>query len=356
MPAPVFPVDRAATRLDALRVLSACVVACVVGLGLLSPATGRADGLAEAQWPLDATQRQRVLQQIDAVGRRGFLYEVQRPADAIDPSSRKLFLYGTIHLGRTGNEPFNTPVLTALRQSRRLALEADPTDTAAVQRLALDLGRYADGDGLQRHLSPALMARVRAFGDKAGLPAASVARFKPWLLANMVAVTELGGVGLDPSLGTELYLTGFARGIALPIVEIEGVEAQLRFLAAMPDALQVAQLDEALADVDAGDGAAQGKAIFDLWLDGDVAAAEAMLADLRRDAQSRIFERYFLDQLIDRRNVAMADKAIGYLERPGNTFFAVGTLHLFGETGLIREFERRGYRVVDLQPATTAPR
>ena len=46
----------------------------------------------------------------------------------------------------------------------------------------------------------------------------------------------------------------------------------------------------------------------------------------------------------------MADRAENYLERTGNAFFAVGALHLFGDTGLLRELARRGYQVVDLQP------
>ena len=73
---------------------------------------------------------------------------------------------------------------------------------------------------------------------------------------------------------------------------------------------------------------------------------------MHRDAKGKAFERYFVEMLIDQRNRAMVDKGENYLERAGNTFFAVGALHLFGEAGLIREFQRRGYRVVDLQPAS----
>ena len=334
-----------------VAVLGLCVALDAPAAGL--PADGRA---------LTATEQQAVLAQIESVGRRGFLYEVSRPAaaprSASSPSSasRKLFLYGTIHLGRVGSEPFNGPLLQALRQSRRLALEADPTDGERVQRLALQLGQYPDGDGLQRHVSAALMDRVRAFGTRAGLPADRVDRFKPWLLANMVALTEMSGAGLDPALGTELYLSGFARGLQMPIVEVEGLEAQLRLLAALPEALQTAQLDEALADVDRAASQQQSKALFDLWFDGDLAAGEALVAELHRDAADKPFERYFVDVLIDRRNRTMADVAEGYLERPGNTVFAVGALHLFGEAGLLREFARRGYRVVDLQPPLAPPR
>ena len=328
----------------ALLVVSAALVVAA------SAGTAVAAEPARVAAALTPAQQREVLDGIDAVGRRGFLYAVSRPS----PSDRTLYLYGTMHLGRVGSEPFNAAVMNALRQSSRLAIEADPSDNDSTQALALRLGQYADGDGLQRHVTPALMARVRAFGDRNGLPAERVGRFKPWLLANMVALSSLGEVGLDPSMGSELYLTGYARSARLPIVEIEGVETQLRMLASLPDALQTAQLDEALADVDSTESRDQTRALFDLWLRGDRPAGDALMDEMRRDADGKTFERYFIDTLIDRRNRTMADRAESDLRRPGNTFFAVGALHLFGQAGLIREFERRGYRVVDLQPPFTA--
>ncbi|MEO8936904.1 MAG: TraB/GumN family protein [Burkholderiaceae bacterium] len=336
-----------------VRALLRAAFAAVAAVAAVAALCAPAEGVPLASGPLTAAQQRQILEQIDAVGRRGFLYEVVRPG-AAGAASNKLFLYGTIHLGRVGSEPFNGPLLTALRQSKRLALEADPTDTARTQALALQLGRYGDGDRLQSHVSPALMARVRAFGEKSGMPIDQVGRFKPWLLANMVALNEMNGAGLDPALGSELYLSGFARGLRMPIVEVEGLEAQLRMLAALPDALQTAQLEEALSDVDSNEAQNDGKTLFDLWLRGDGSACAALVDEMHRDDGTKVFERYFIKALIDQRNRTMADKAESYLGQPGNTFFAVGSLHLFGDAGLIREFERRGYRVVDLQPALVA--
>ena len=331
----------------AARRIAGLAASALVVLLAGSASTALADGPSLVAASLTPAQQRAVLEGIDAVGRRGFLYEVVRPGAGPGPT---LYLYGTIHLGRVGTEPFNASVMKALKQSRRLALEADPSDSESTRTLAMRLGQYAGGDDLQRHVSPALMARVRAYGEKNGLPADRVGRFKPWLLANMVALSSMSEAGMDPSMGSELYLTGYARSARLPVVEIEGVETQLRMLASLPDAMQTAQLDEALDDVDSDASRTQTQELFDLWLRGDRDAGSAMIDEMRRDAGDKVFERYFIDALIDRRNRTMADKAETCLRQPGNTFFAVGSLHLFGEAGLIREFERRGYRVVDLQP------
>ena len=325
--------------------LSAAASTCA-GAGLSAVTAG----------PLTEAQQREVLAQIDTVGRRGFLYEVTRVTVDGTATGKRLFLYGTIHLGRVGSEPFNPPVVKALRQSRRLALEADPTDDAVARRLALQLGRYEDGDDLQRHLPEGLMARVRAFAAKSGLADDQIARFRPWLLANMVTLRDFGDAGLDPALGSELYLSGYARARHMPIVEIEGLEAQLRLLASLPDALQAAQLDEALSEVDDHQATNEGQALFELWLDGNAPAGDELIAELHRDDTGKAFGHYFVETLIDQRDHMMADRAESYLVLPGNTFFAVGALHLFGPVGLVQELARRGYRVVDLQSGDAVAR
>lgn len=372
------------------RSLLAAVIA-VVSIGIDTSGSTRAAERAAtpAAAAVPTSDRDRVMAQIASVGRRGFLYEVTRddgddapraaddshgPCDVArgdpdpvrglcddarreperlraerDPARRKrLFLYGTIHVGRLDSEPFNRPVLEALRASRRLALEADPSDDATTRQLALRFGQYAADDGLGRHVPAALLARVAAFGERHGLSRERVERLRPWLLANMVTARQTDGATLDADLGTELYLVGFARGAGLPIVEIEGLEAQLRLLAGSPDAVQAAQLDEALGDrsLDAND---DGEALFEVWRSGDVAAAERIVDAMHGDAADTVVDRYVVETLIDARDRRMADAAERDYALPGNTFFAVGALHLFGERGLVCELQRRGYRVTDLQ-------
>jgi uncharacterized protein len=335
---------RRARRSRACAICAAAVVVSFAVLGLVQPVA--AQGSSD---PAPAVDGRRLVEQIGAVGRRGFLYEVTRPAADASPDQR-LFLYGTIHVGRVGGEPFNPTLVRALRQSRRLALEADPTDIDTTQRLVQRLGEYEPPDDLTHHVPPALMTRVNAFAAQSGLPAERVDRMKPWLLATVATVRKISGTGLDPSLGSELYLAGFAHAAGMKIVEVEGVEAQLTFLASLPDAMQLAELDEALADTD-DDDRYDGQAMFALWLVGDAAGADRIVADLHAEAADKTFARWFVDTLIDGRNRTMADAVERALAESGTTFFAVGALHLFGESGLVRELRRRGYRVTDLQAA-----
>ncbi len=331
---------------------AAALALCAWSAAARAEGTAIVDATVEAagDGALSDTEQRELVAHIRSVGRRGFLYEVVRPA----PGARRLFLYGTIHLGRSGSEPFNGPLFDALRGSQRIALEADPSDGAQTRSLAMELGRYGPGDALDRHLSPELLRRVTAFGERHHMTQDQLLRIRPWLLAEMIALTDFADAGFDASMGGEYYLVGFARGMKTPIVEIEGLAAQLHLLAGLPDDLQAAQLDESLSEYDRGTSRDESRKLFALWLDGDAARGDAMVADLHREAEGKRFERYFVDVLIDARNRRMADTAERFLERPGNTFFAVGALHLFGDAGLVREFERRGYRVADLQAGMRA--
>ena len=325
------------------RLLGLIVLLCALGA---SWAARAADPVpAPSMLTVDRTA---LFDRIESTGRRGFLYEVSRSAEG-GAMPRRLYLYGTIHIGREDTLPFNRAVLAALKTSTRLALEADPSDAAHAERLVHRLGIYPAGDGLERHVPATLVARAAATGSRHGLAADRLARFKPWMLANLLVVIDTVGAGLNPGMGSEMLLAGYAHGARMPIVEIEGIEAQLKLFNALPDALQEAQLDEALSEIESGTLRTQSNALFALWSAGNAAAAEQLARDLHRDAAGKRFESYFVESLIDARNLTMADAAERYMAQDGTTFFAVGTLHLFGERGLIREFERRGYAVRDLQ-------
>jgi len=52
----------------------------------------------------------------------------------------------------------------------------------------------------------------------------------------------------------------------------------------------------------------------------------------------------FMERVVDQRNVRMVERMEEFL-KAGNTFIAVGALHLPGEKGILRLLEARGYRV-----------
>jgi uncharacterized protein YbaP (TraB family) len=62
-------------------------------------------------------------------------------------------------------------------------------------------------------------------------------------------------------------------------------------------------------------------------------------------AETRQFER----ELLDERNVGMADKIAGYLTQPGTTFVLVGSAHLIGPGSIVELLEQRGLHAQRIQ-------
>ena len=75
-----------------LRRLVSAAFAVVAGLAAGASAAPVADDLPMLAGPLTDAQRQGVLAQIDAVGRRGFLYEVARPLPYLSAAAALIVL------------------------------------------------------------------------------------------------------------------------------------------------------------------------------------------------------------------------------------------------------------------------
>jgi len=99
--------------------------------------------------------------------------------------------------------------------------------------------------------------------------------------------------------------------------------------------------------------------MISLYLDGEIGAImptlqTLMVRDLEQaglgDAEmpSPADMLSFETILLDERNAIMAERAAPLLNE-GNSFIAVGALHLVGETGLVEQFRRMGYRVTKVE-------
>jgi uncharacterized protein YbaP (TraB family) len=306
-------------------------------------------------------------ERIAATPKRGFLYRVVRaepraggvaggasqvpteaPTEApTEGAASLLYLYGTVHVGRAELFPINAAVATRLGQASRLALEADPANQASLARMVQATAFYPENDSLANHVPPELLARLPRMGQRYHLSMARMLHMRAWMLAQSFDVLELGRAGLSGGEGVEVILSEYARQRHVPVVEIEGFEQQLRLLSTEPPAVQQDELRESIDEIEDGQAARDAKALLDGWAQGDVAAIEASLAELR--AEEGPFAHFMVEEILAARNQTMADRAEDYLREGGVTFFAVGALHLFSDQGLIAELARRGYRVEDEQ-------
>ena len=272
-----------------------------------------------------------------AVAPRGFLWQAVR-------GSSRVLLMGTVHLGRDGQTTLPTEHLRQLRGSAALVLEADVFDAqrtqAALQRHALLPPR---APGLDRTLPPPLRARVQRLLERYGLVADVAWRFKAWALANNLVVLETMQTGLNPAYSTEAQLLAAARAAGLPVLELEGVEAQLALFDSMPDGLPVAYLEEAVGSIERGQSRRELDQLVEAWRTGDESVMASTIERMR--VATLPVDRWVLEQLIESRHPAMVDRIERMAASGRLHLVAVGTLHFFGPNSLLAGLRARGFEI-----------
>lgn len=265
---------------------------------------------------------------------RGALYRIHH-------EGRTAYLYGTIHVGRPEFVPLGAEVERALAQAHKLVLELDIRDERPLQGALQKHGLYAEGDGIESHLSAQTMTRLRQTLERFGMPLAQVQRMKPWLVANLLMGLDLDRNGYRRQYGAEYALLASASGKT--IGELETAEYQMSLFDSMDAAQQEAYLNEAMTELDDGRALKKARALIDAWAGADHAGVERVWKELREEdtSTSAFTQRVLLDQ----RNPDMANKVEALLREEERSFVGVGMLHLIGDGGLPALLRQRGYRV-----------
>jgi hypothetical protein len=270
---------------------------------------------------------------------RAFLWEVTRPG----APDKRLYLTGSVHLGRPGQFVFPPSLDAALARSQALVVELDPdkADPGKTQQLVLSLGTFTPPDALSSHLSPETKALLPEALQKAGIPAAAVERMRPWLLSLTLSVLEMKKAGYSEAGGIDRMLLTKARG-AQRIVELETVEEQMRMLAGLPESVQDLMLREQLQQ--SSETAVNMASIATAWEGGNPDALAHVLFEQVDDPTMRPF----YEALFFTRNRRMADQLAAMLEQPETHFAVVGAGHLVGEEGILALLTRKGFQVRQL--------
>lgn len=267
---------------------------------------------------------------------RGTLYRV-------DHNGHTGYLFGTVHVGQAEFYPLEPIVMRALHASNTVALEIDIRNEAAFQQAVLRHGLYTDGTNIADHLTTDRLQKLRAVLQQQSIPFESVARMKPWMIANLLIVQTMTSKGYPAEQGLELYFLSIAAKEGKNIRGLETADYQLSLFNRLDDMQQQEYLEETLHDLEDGSEVAQSLALIDAWRHADGAKMLELKQQMLNDASvpSRLLE----DLLLNQRNPALAEKIAALLNDDHVSFVAVGALHLIGENSIPELLQKRGYQV-----------
>ena len=256
--------------------------------------------------------------------------------------TNRVYLYGTVHAGKVSWYPLPGAVEEAFADSKVLVVEADITDTAALAKTGAAMTLTAP-DALKAHVSPDAYARFVKLLPRYGITEAQTAGMKPFIAVSLLVFGEWARSGFLPQYGVENYLIRKARAELKPVVEIEGVETQVKLMQSLSEEQNRLLFAGTVAALESDLTGEQIKGMVAAWQSGEPGT---MLEIARRYNESVPGAEEFEEKFIWSRHEAMTKKIEGYLnDSRERHFVAVGALHLAGPRGLVEMLRGRGYMV-----------
>ncbi len=267
----------------------------------------------------------------------------------VSSPTTKVYVLGSIHMGRKDFYPLPAAVEQAWKASKSLAVEADASDPAATMAMAT-LMVCMPPDSLDQHLSHEGWKQVEthfknpkvvAALQKVGLPEAALKMFQPWALTATLSVVPFLQGGFDVASGIDMHFLQRAKEEHRTILQIESMDFQAKLLSGLPKNTQEAMLLETLEGVASGKATDEIKALGKAWTQGDLEQIQRLSQNGTKSPEAKIWMR----SLLEGRNPGMADKIAGYLAGHDSVFVVVGAAHVAGPEGIVERLKKRGFKV-----------
>lgn len=302
---------------------------------LLSVGTlGNASAQTDCPPPPSAPSQEAIQNAMSHAKDRGFLWRISK-------DGRDSYLYGTIHVAKFDWMFPGPTVMKALNDSDVLALELDMLDADIQQRMTQGMATLSPPGS--KTLPPALAARLRKQADASCTPYDSIAAYPGEMQLITLTLMKAKLDGLESSYAIDAVLAGIGHVAQKQVISLESPEAQIAILQQDDDQASIRYLETSLDEMESGKDREQLRRIARIWAESD--NAELARYEQWCDCVKTAEQRQFMHKLLDERNPALADKIDAQHRSGKNIFAAVGSLHMFGDTGLPALMAKRGYRV-----------
>lgn len=254
----------------------------------------------------------------------------------VEDEDTKIYLFGTIHILGEDKSWFHDQVEAAFQASDELIVEAVSPGDAELQKIVMAKAIDTDGPPLSETLSPEYHARLTAELQEWGVPASGFEIMDPWFAGMNLSALTFAKLGMTAEGGVEARLQQAAADAGKPISGFETMEYQLGLFDSLPEAEQIAFLEQALDEMDQAETVAAG--MVDAWRRGDLDALDKVVNDDMDDPVLR-------ERILVGRNRDWAEKIEARMARPGTVFVAVGAGHLAGKDNVQSALAARGLSV-----------
>lgn len=261
------------------------------------------------------------------------------------------YLLGTVHSTDPRITSLPGSARDALASSKHVAVEIAKLEPVAVQNIMKTqpgLFFNLEGEKLNALLSPEDFKILVEQAKKSGFHAALVPALKPWFASvSFFAIPNCEKLRMGAAKDVlDKLVVDWGKQAGAEIVSLETLEEQYKAFASIPLNDQITMLEngihtrQMLADMYA--------TTLEAYLNRDLGVIMPLSLAYGRDRLKTIAANAsFRNVLIDRRNQLMLERSLPLVEK-GQTFIAVGALHLTGQKGLVQLYRDAGYSVEKL--------
>lgn len=242
-------------------------------------------------------------------------------------SQGSLYMLGTIHVGVDPETHLPKTVWERFDASKTFVME---TDLSAAQSMMLSRTVLPQGQTLKQLVGDEAWAKLDQLLDQR---ASQYNSMKPWVVVSLILLKMLPkGSDMSASMDQQLLNKAKAQNKTLGFLEPPELQMETLEKTMTPDDLKemVLEFDTQKKDLDD---------MLSAYVKGDAATLE-QISFKEKDEKPERYEMLFFS-----RNRAWIPTLAQALERPTDTFAAFGAGHLFGDQGVIKLLEDKGYKV-----------
>ena len=248
------------------------------------------------------------------------------------------YLLGTIHSSDSRVVRLRPAVSNALDRSERFVMEME-MDASVMMAFGGKM-MMTDGRTLEDLVGVDLYTKVVAAMSNLGMPEMVVRTLKPWAAMALLSMPKPSG---EPFL--DLVLQQRAAGAGKPTAGLETAQEQLSVFENLSISDQIELLKMTLAQLPSLPR--MFDQLIEAYVADDLGRITALAAQYKSQGNVETLQR-FMSRLNDERNQRMAARMKRFLDQ-GNSFIAIGALHLPGPAGVIQRLRNQGYRVTPVR-------
>ena len=268
------------------------------------------------------------IQDAGAAQQTGILWRIERTG--VQPS----YLLGTVHSDDQRVLQLPSIIREKLRHADSFVaeLKMDPFSAQELGRLMF----LPAGQTLPSLIGSARYQKCLPLLAQYGIPAATAEKMQPWAVSVTLSMPKSRtGMVLDQQLYQDAEMQGKQT------YGLESNREQIAVFESFSLQQQIMILDDALAEFD------RLPMLFDellhYYLQRDLTGLERISEKYMQQGNHQIAKIFKQKALLDRNYLMVRRMQVRLLE--GNSFIAVGALHLPGDEGILRLLEKEGYKV-----------